>query len=756
MLKASLILLLIIAAPYACLCQTSHQDKLNSLNAKLRTARPDTNQLNILHQLGSYYLERHFRLNKPDLDSAFVYFKRENSLSTRLQVDGGSGRLESLCSLGTVYLSRNMLDSGKAYFMQVVDFYKKNGDKQQEAETWERFGKTTEFTNWPVATEILAAKVIDAYKNAVALFTVTGDRQREIMARYNLAHGHFKYTYIYLAEDDCMQAIEKYGKSSYSNMGAIYFVLAHIQRYRGNMNKALYYILESIRLMDKSHDTTNVRARQASLFGELAEVYDALGQTDNSITWYKKTLSLRENLPLLLEQKYRTAGFIVKGLIKQKKNAEALALALGVEKRHPPDNNYDKAIITQIKAYCYEALKDYKKAEVAYVEMMRLYPKTKADEIVSLAKYDIAKFYITQKKFDRAAFYLDEEISKYAAVTRARDFHFIIYKIDSAKGDYLSALQHQYLFKQFNDSIFNSNKSREIQELQVKYETEQKERDIKLLTKDGLLQHEKAIRANNTRNLTLAISALLIFLLGLIYNSYRAKQRSNVKLNTIVNEKGKLLSEKEWLLKEIHHRVKNNLQIVMGLLQRQSAYIDNDEALAAIQNSENRMHSIALIHQKLYQSENLDLICMQEYIDEMISYLKDSSGLDNRIIFEKQIDELNLDVAQAVPLGLIMNEAITNAIKYAYKPNETGVIYISLLARGNGCNQLTIADNGPGLPAEFDINKIESLGINLMRGLTKQLGGAFDITNEQGCIINIDFKTEIFNRVTVESQIILT
>jgi len=388
--------------------------------------------------------------------------------------------------------------------------------------------------------------------------------------------------------------------------------------------------------------------------------------------------------------------------------------------------------------------------------MMRLYPKTKWDEIVSLGKYDIAKFFITQKKFDRAAFYLDEEISKNAAVTRSRDFYFITYKIDSAKGDYLSALKHQYLFKQFNDSIFNFNKSREIQELQIKYETEQKERDIKLLTKDGLLQREKAIRANNTRNLTLAISVLLIFLLALIYNSYRAKQRSNIALNALVNEKDKLLSEKEWLLKEIHHRVKNNLQIVMGLLQRQSAYIDNDEALAAIQNSENRMHSIALIHQKLYQSENLDLICMQEYIDEMISYLKDSGGLDNRIIFEKQIDKVNLDVAQAVPLGLILNEAITNAIKYAYKPNEAGTIYISLVSQDNGCNQLTIADDGPGLPADFNINKVESLGINLMRGLTRQLGGKFDITNEQGCIINVDFKTEIFNRVTAESEITLT
>jgi len=102
----------------------------------------------------------------------------------------------------------------------------------------------------------------------------------------------------------------------------------------------------------------------------------------------------------------------------------------------------------------------------------------------------------------------------------------------------------------------------------------------------------------------------------------------------------------------------------------------------------------------------------------MISYLKDNCGLDNRILFAKQIDELHLDMAQAVPLGLILNEAITNAIKYVYKPDEAGTIYNSLVSKGDGGNQLTIADNGPGLLAAFNINKAESLGINLMRGLT--------------------------------------
>ena len=203
-----------------------------------------------------------------------------------------------------------------------------------------------------------------------------------------------------------------------------------------------------------------------------------------------------------------------------------------------------------------------------------------------------------------------------------------------------------------------------------------------------------------------------------------------------------MLDEKEWLVKEIHHRVKNNLQIVMGLLQRQSAYIDNDIAFAAIQNSENRMHSIALIHQKLYQSESLDLINMPEYIDELITYLKDGCDTGNRIHFEKKIDEIYLDVSQAVPLGLILNEAITNAIKYAYPKDNAGFIHIVLSQTGEDENLLIIEDHGPGLPSHFNMEKIDSLGMNLMKGLSKQLGGTFQLENNQGLTIKIVFKTE--------------
>lgn len=174
---------------------------------------------------------------------------------------------------------------------------------------------------------------------------------------------------------------------------------------------------------------------------------------------------------------------------------------------------------------------------------------------------------------------------------------------------------------------------------------------------------------------------------GLIYNRYRLKRRSNLVLEQKQGEINaqnellrKILNEKEWLLREIHHRVKNNLQIVISLLNTQSAYLDNEDALVAIRNSQNRMHAMSLIHQKLYQSDNLAEIDMKWYIKELVDYMIECFGTDNKIQFTLETEAIKLDVAQAVPLGLILNEAISNVIKYAFPADKkVKCIFLSCL-----------------------------------------------------------------------------
>jgi two-component sensor histidine kinase len=201
----------------------------------------------------------------------------------------------------------------------------------------------------------------------------------------------------------------------------------------------------------------------------------------------------------------------------------------------------------------------------------------------------------------------------------------------------------------------------------------------------------------------------------------------------------KVLNEKEWLLREIHHRVKNNLQIVISLLNTQSAYINNKDAMEAIQNSQHRMHAMSLIHQKLYQSDSLATIDMKWYIRELVSYMRECFDIDKIVRFLIEADELSLDVAQAVPVGLILNEAVTNSIKYAFPDNRSGTISIILQHEDDTHYTLIIADNGVGLPDDFDEDQLNSLGMNLMKGLSEQLGGTFEMNNKNGLNIQITF-----------------
>ncbi|WPU97304.1 sensor histidine kinase [Mucilaginibacter sp. cycad4] len=251
------------------------------------------------------------------------------------------------------------------------------------------------------------------------------------------------------------------------------------------------------------------------------------------------------------------------------------------------------------------------------------------------------------------------------------------------------------------------------------------------------------------------IVALLI-ILSLAYVSLQQKQQSgkqlqlkqkeiseqNQILQHLTADKNRLLDEKDWLLKEVHHRVKNNLQIVMSLLNTQSAFLKNNAALAAIRESQNRVQAIALIHQKLYSSSNVAYIDIAVYISELVNYLADCYDAHDRgIRFEQQIEPVKMDVAQAVPVGLMLNEAITNAIKYAF-PHRRGYIDIRLGTFDDNNIMLSIADNGIGLPQGFDIKEASSLGMEMMKALSKQLGGNFKMENNEGVVITLVFRAE--------------
>ena len=177
-----------------------------------------------------------------------------------------------------------------------------------------------------------------------------------------------------------------------------------------------------------------------------------------------------------------------------------------------------------------------------------------------------------------------------------------------------------------------------------------------------------------------------------------------------------------------------------SLLEIQSSYLKNKEALSAIKESQHRIHSMSIIHQKLYQSETLSTVHMPEYIYELVEYLRDSYAIRENIGFSLEIENIELNHASAITLGLILNEAITNAIKYAFAKTDNGRISISLNHISDSQILLTVQDNGPGLPKDFNSRLGASMGMELLQGLTDDIGGSLSIENNNGTCIKIIFK----------------
>lgn len=199
------------------------------------------------------------------------------------------------------------------------------------------------------------------------------------------------------------------------------------------------------------------------------------------------------------------------------------------------------------------------------------------------------------------------------------------------------------------------------------------------------------------------------------------------------------LKEKEVLLQEVHHRVKNNLQVISSILNLQSGYVTDERTLAILQESQLRIKSMSFIHETLYRTSDFSSINFSEYIRTLTSNLIQSYRLQNtEVVFEPDIDEVFINIDQAIPCGLMVNELVSNALKYAYSGRSKGKLKVSLKEKGSTV-RLTIADNGVGLPASFQYEKTDSLGIQLVYTLIEQLDGKVEVKSGKGTEFLITF-----------------
>lgn len=199
------------------------------------------------------------------------------------------------------------------------------------------------------------------------------------------------------------------------------------------------------------------------------------------------------------------------------------------------------------------------------------------------------------------------------------------------------------------------------------------------------------------------------------------------------------LKEKEILLKEIHHRVKNNLQVISSILNLQSSFVQDENTLGILRESRNRIRSMAIIHENLYRTKDFSSINFANYLQNLTANLIASYRINEEVVLDADLQDIDLVLDQAIPCGLLMNELITNALKYAWKPGEKGTITLRLSENENMV-ELLIADDGIGLPVPFEEMNSDTLGLQLVVTLIEQLEGELKVETENGTKYLIKFE----------------
>jgi len=599
---------------------------------------------------------------------------------------------------------------------------------------------------------------------------IVNDKNRELWSRKEKARVHYNQGHLDTAIQDLLEVAKVQKAGGYAQLCYTYDWLSFYYYIATDYKSAMFYSLEAIKYVRDATDSANL----GHLYQSIAVNYKQRGNVAEAIEWNLKAINYM-NVTHDYGTLYPVLTDLVRDMLPVGRSKEILKIILDATGKSPPTANWQKIRQMINLSQVYGALHNNTSAERYADELVQLIDsliKSKepmTNDIDVMAYIYLATFYMNTGKYDKSETYFKKAMAGWpkSAPVQGREYeHRFMYRLDSARGDYHSAFEHFKTWHKVLDSALSASKAKGFDEVQTAYKTVQKdsliklkEQNIQLLTKQDLLQKSKLKQGIILRNIGLTIAGLVIIIMVLLYNRYRIKQRTNRKLELQQTEIAKqnnslqhLVNEKDWLVKEIHHRVKNNLQIVISLLESQSVYINSEPALTAIHDSQHRVYAMSLIHQKLYNTENLSSIDMSLYIWELTSYLADSFNIGQRIRFELVIEPLEMDVSQAVPLGLILNEAITNSIKYAFPNDREGVVKITVSNTTGHQYLLEISDNGIGMPSDLNNKKVGSLGMSLMEGLSEDLDGTFSIENNNGTVIKIAF----VHTISVERPAILT
>ncbi len=510
------------------------------------------------------------------------------------------------------------------------------------------------------------------------------------------------------------------------------FKISWIFKRKHELDKSMAYDLDALRLMEEINDQGGI----ADALGRVAWDLNLQNRPQEGLEYAKKAIEIckKNDLQKKLIESFRFAG---DACITMGDNTQALDYyeqSLALTRVLDPDLTSIADIINS-RGNALKRLGRYEEALKDYRLCLANSEKSNYPGGIHTAIANLGEVNLLMGKYAEALPYQLKTIElqeKNGDLTDLVENYGHASSIYEYLGDYKSALRYQKKALVLRDSTASLQSDAAISEMRTKYETEKKE--VIIATQGQQISQQRMVQW-----LGFGVVGLLSTLAFLLWRSYASRTQANRLLAATNNQLATKNSENELLLKEIHHRVKNNLQTISSLLNLQSASIKDPNALEAVQESQSRVRSMALIHQKLYQGENLAAVNMKDYFEAMGQSMLHSFGeIGKRVTLEVPMNDLELDVDTAIPLGLIANELITNSLKYAFPEGQKGQIKISLTAEPNQQFCLRIADDGVG---KTDLTAIQGTGFGsrLIQLLAMQLNGNVETDSTKGMATLVRF-----------------
>lgn len=563
---------------------------------------------------------------------------------------------------------------------------------------------------------------------------------KQLKDTLNLAYG---YTFLGVIKKDVgeldsaifyfNQSIIQQKKANFERgIAGNYNNIANVYKKQGNYIKSIEYYQKSKPVFEKENDDVNLM----NVVQNIAELYVEMGQHNNAEIELEKTEKYYKKL-----NNQNGIAFV---------NQSRAEIAKKIGETEKAIEYYKRAIeLFESVNRTTEVCKASIKLTYLLIQNIQYY---EADSLInssmSIAKdmsltIELAECLFLKgslshlNKDNKSAISLLNQSIQIASEKKA--IQLLANAYDSISKAYfeISDFENAYTTLQIAITINDSIKGLEIQksfgELQAKYNVAEKDKKI---AEQNLVNSELFAKAENEKIekfYYLVLSILVGLFLLVFIGRYKQKRDLSRKLK-------KSLGERELLIKEIHHRVKNNLQIISSLLNLQKNAIQSETYTNIVKQTQDRIQTMAMIHENLYQSENFQDISVKGYMDNLIQHFETSYSLANKSIeIRNEIDDIALQIDKLIPLGLILNEVITNSIKYAFGENG-GEIILKITKRDINEIVFEYADNGKGLPEGFNTSSSKSLGMQLISGLSKQLNAKLSIVSEKGVKINITFK----------------